>query len=230
MNKMVLGLLLFFSSSLYAEGRLIAVRGFAEIEVVPDVILMNVEVSKSSKDNATKAKSELDALASRIASGLIKLGISENDISSSTLMMEKDYDYINDKRIFIGYVFNRDIDVVIRDVSKYSKVVQVLVDEGVTAIKYVESDISDRDALEQKALAAASSKAKEKAGFLAKQFGAKLGPVYTIGKQDVDSEGITLEEIVVTAQKRTSDETVLYEFNPAPIKVESSIYVEFELE
>ncbi|MFL0798363.1 MAG: SIMPL domain-containing protein [Cellvibrionaceae bacterium] len=231
MNKMVFSLLLLiFSSSLFADARLIAVTGEAEIEVVPDIIRMNVEISKSSKDNAAKAKAEVDALASNVASALIQLGLSEKDIGSSSLMMEKDYDYRNDRRVFVGYVFDRDIEVVVRDVSKYSKVVQALVNEGITEIKYVQSDISDRNALEKKALAAASEKAKEKASFLAKQFGARLGKTYTIGKQRVDSEGITLEEIVVTAQKRTSAETVLYEFNPAPIKVESSIYVEFELE
>jgi len=231
-KKIIASILIFASPMVFPNENIIALTGEGKIEVVPDIINMSIEIGKMEKSDVSKAKAYVDQLSSKAASVLIKQGISEKDITSSSLNVHTVTKYDeHENENPVGYAVTRDIQIVIRDISTYNKIIQALVDVGVTDITSVKPDVSDREEVQRKALAQAAQKATEKAKFLASQFGAKLGKVYKIGDQRVRHNFGVLEEVLVTAQRRMASniKSVQYEFHPAPVEVQSSIYVEFEL-
>ena len=214
-----------------AEERIITVEGSGVVEAVPDLIRISYSVFNLHKDDPSKAKAKVDAISSLSVQALIKLGVSEKDVTSSSLNIETAEDYDgNDNASIIGHVVRRDIDIVIRDISLYSDVIQALVDGQVSEINSVKPDVSNYEELKREALASAAQSAKYNAEFLAKQFGAKLDKVHQIGKQNIRRQ-YSLEEIIVTAQKRSSSniKSTPYEFKPGNVKVSSEVYVEFQL-
>lgn len=232
MKKMALFMFLALISAVsIAEERIIAIEGSGEIEVTPDIIRINYDVFNLQKSDVSKAKSIVDRISSESVSALIKLGIKEEDISSSSLSIETAEDYDdNGNPLILGQVVRRDIDVVVRDIKLYSQVIQALVDSNVSEIDSVKPDVSNYEDLKREALAKAAKNARENAEYLAQQFGAKLDKVYQIGKQNIRRQ-FSLEEIVVTARRReaSNSKTTTYEFQPGNVKVSSEVYVEFQL-
>ncbi len=232
MNKIATLLMLSLLSTLsFAEERIIAVEGSGMVEAVPDVIRISYNVFNLHKSDPSKAKAKVDEISSLSVQALTKLGVSEKDITSSSLNIETAEDYDNNgNAAIIGHVVRRDIDIVIRDVSLYGEVIQTLVDSQVSEIDSVKPDVSNYEELKREALASAAKSAKSNAEFLAKQFGAKLDKVHQIGKQNTRRK-YSLEEIVVTAQKRNASnvKNTPYDFKPGNVKVSSEVYVEFQL-
>ena len=232
MNKVaaliILSLLSTFS---IAEERIIAVEGSGMVEAVPDLIRISYNVFNLTKNDPSKAKAKVDEISSLSVQSLIKLGVAEKDITSSSLNIETAEDYDdNGNASIIGHVVRRDIDIVIRDISLYGDVIQALVDSQVSEIDSVKPDVSNYEDLKREALASAAKSARANAEFLAKQFGAKLDKVHQIGKQNIRRQ-YGLEEIVVTATKRSASnvKSTHYEFKPGNVKVSSEVYVEFQL-
>lgn len=232
MKKIVLLLFLTVINPLaIAEERIIAVEGAGEIEVTPDIIRINYDVYNLSKTDALKAKEEVDKISSESIRSLIKLGVKEEDITSSSISVETAEDYDNnDKPYIVAHLVKRNIDVIIRDTSLYSSVIQALIDSNVSEIGSVKPDVSNYEQLKREALAKAANNAKENAGYLAKQFGAELDKVHQIGKQNIRRQ-FSLEEIIVTGRRVDTPnlQTTTYEFKPGKVKISSEVYVEFQL-
>lgn len=226
----VVWLLLVFSAHVWSEGRFIAVDGTGEIEVIPDVIRISYNVSQIHK-NATTAKVKVEEISSQSVSALLALGVMEKDISSSSLNVDTAHTYDkNGNETVVGHRVQRDIEIVVRDISLYGRAIQALVDSQVSEITKVKADVSNDEELKRKALAKAAQNAQEQARFLAGQFGAELDKVRQIGKQSVRREFL-LEEIIITGSRRESAniKSVPYEFKPGTVKISSQVYVEFDL-
>lgn len=220
-----------FSSVSFSEERIIAVQGSGMVEAIPDMIRIGYNVSDLHKSDPAKAKAKVDKISSNSVQALIELGVSEDDITSSSLEVETAEDYDdNGNTSVIGHLVRRNIDIIVRDISLYGNVVQVLVDNQVSEIHSVKPDVSNYEELRRRALANAAKNAQDNAAFLARQFGAKLDKVHQIGKQNIRRQ-FSLEEIVVTARKRSASniKSTQYEFKPGNVKVSSEVYVEYQL-
>ncbi len=232
MNRIATLIILSLLSAIAISGeRIIAVEGSGVVEAEPDLIRVSYNVFNLDANDPSKAKAKVDEISSLSVQSLITLGVAEQDITSSSLKVETAEDYDdNGYPSIVGHAVRRDIDIVIRDVSLYGDVIQALVDSQVSDIDSVKPDVSNYEELKREALASAAQSAKFNAEFLAKQFGAKLDKVHQIGKQNIRRH-YSLEEVVVTAQKRSSSNTknTPYEFRPGNVKVSSEVYVEFQL-
>lgn len=133
-EKLTLLVILFSLSGLsFSEERIIAVEGAGAVEATPDIILISYYVSKLDKKDPSRAKTVVDDISSDSVKALIKLGFSEIDITSSSLEMESVEDYDdNGNSSIIGHVVRRKIDIIVRDISLYGDVIQVLVDSHVS--------------------------------------------------------------------------------------------------
>ena len=168
-----------FSVPGLAHERLIALEGNGAIEVMPELIRIDITVSKQDKRDVAKAKAYVDELSSKAAATLLALGVMEQDITASSLGIHIAYrfdEYGNGTAA--GHIASRDIEILVRDIDRYGDLVQALVDVGISEISSVESDISNTRALREQALALAAEDAREKAEFLAKAMGVTLGPVH----------------------------------------------------
>ena len=218
---------------LSADERLVAVDGAGEIELRPDLIRISMILENKDKKSSARAKAYVDELASKVAAALLAGGVREADFFSSSMNIYTDEYYDDDSNDkWVEYIASRDVDVIVRDIESYSSVVQALVDAGVSEITDVEADVSDYRAVQMKALALAVRDARAKAEFLAGELGAALGQVHQIGKQRTYRNFTELEEVVVTSRPGYSRDakTLPYEFQPGPVSVRATVYVEFIIE
>ncbi|MBD3647920.1 MAG: SIMPL domain-containing protein, partial [Pseudomonadales bacterium] len=133
-----------------------------------------------------------------------------------------------DHPIPAGHMAYREINLLLRDVTSYSRILQVLVDVGVTRVVNVRAEVSDLEGTRLKVLAQAGKDARTKAEYLASELGASLGRVHRIGDPSVTDRFGRIEEVVVSASKVSAPAP--YEFKPGTVTVRATLYVEFELE
>jgi uncharacterized protein YggE len=222
---------LLLGSAAQAATRIVAVNGSATINAMPDIIRVDYYVTAISEGGGSAAKVEVDEIAARSIEALVALGVDKGSVTSSSLSVYPFDEYdANDNEIeSTKSRVSRRLELVLLDIKLYNKVIQALVDAGVTHIERVSPDVSNYDELKMEALAAASANAKKEAEFLASNLGASIGNVHQIGNQKL-RRNFSMEEIVVTARKTTESRSIPYEFEPGTVKVSADIYVEFELE
>lgn len=213
--------------STLATERVIAVKGEASIEVMPDQITLDVYVESKHKNDIAKAKAVVDEVSSNVARALIENGVDASDITSATISIGQDEEWDRyDNPVTVGHIASRDIEVIVRDVSAYSKLVQAMVDVGVTDVSGGQPEVSNYDELHLQALGEAAKDARSKAEYLAGELDATVARVHRIGDNRVTNH-FMLEEVVVTGARHVD---APYEFELGPIEVSATIYVEFELE
>ena len=212
------------------EARIISVEGSGEVEVMPDMIQLYYNVSAINDSEVGAAKADVDNRSSASIRALIKLGVKEEDITSSALNI-RTLDDFNPRDGISGrrHMVQRNIDVVLRDVSLYNTAVQALVDSGISEITQIKPDVSNYDELKQQALAQAAQRAREQAEFLALQFDAKLDRVHQIGRQNIQRHFDFQESVAASMRGAPSEKDTSYDFKPGKVKVTSNVYVEFEL-
>ncbi|WP_372796735.1 SIMPL domain-containing protein [Litorivivens sp.] len=211
--------------------RIISVEGNGEVEVVPDIIRLHFNITAFHDSDVAVAKADVDQRASAAAQALIKLGVKEADISSSSFQVNIVEDYRRSEPRTREQRVSRAVEVVLRDTTRYNAALQVLVDSGISEITHIQPDVSNYDALKQQALASAAEDARKQAEFLADQFDARLSRVHKIGRQNIQRH-FGLEEVIATSAKQdmAAPQAPPHEFKPGKVKVTSHVYAEFELE
>ena len=103
-----------------------------------------------------------------------QLNIKAKDIQAARLSIDPEYDHKNNRQL-IGYRVSRDVQIRIRDLLNYPKLLEGAVDIGATHTGQLQLDFSNRKALENKALQAAYIDAKAQAQLLADVSEDRLG-------------------------------------------------------
>ena len=191
MYKLLPALLLLVSPALFADGLpgspWIQVSGHGEEHVAPDILRVSLTLEKTSMDAVT-ARADVEARAAKVLALARKLGLADKDIRAPAVTVEPQYEWRSapggdGKQVLVGQRVQRSMTLTLRDVSRYGTLVDGLFADGVTRLDGVEPDSSERDALQQQALAAAVQDAHAKAVALAQGAGVSLGPVYSVSEQ-----------------------------------------------
>ena len=217
-------------------GRLLTVRGEAEVEVPPDFVQLEVLIAADDED-VDEAKSDVDARTRRAIEAIESFAIAEEDLSFSGLRVDRNYEYDrNDNERLIGYSVGRTIEIKLRKFEHYEQLIHMLVEAGIDELEDVRSGVDDKYALERAALEGAAKAAKLKAEAMASGLGIRLGMPVEVGEDRLMpsltlrqqmAEGEVLEEVVVTGSRRGIVDPML--FVPANIKVRGVAWVRFEM-
>ena len=212
-----------------ATPRIIAIEGKGRIEFQAEVIRIYFSVYNQSEKDVKKAKDMVEKTSKSVVQGLLQLGVDEQDIFSPSFTVDLDTSF--DERCSNGFtpIVGRDMEVLVRDVSLYRQVIDLIVDRGVTGIGLVESEVADIKKYERQAMLAAIADAKEQATFLVENLGGELGKVYSIGRKRVRTNS-NLEEIVVSGIRASQTNDIPFDYQPEPVEVSAEIYVEFEID
>jgi len=148
--------------------RVIAVSGVGEVTAVPDQASVGFSVDTVNMD-AQKAVSENNAIVSKFKEELIKMGISEKEIKTTSYNFFKDYDYSSEReeRKFIGYRLINSFDVKVKEIDKVAAVLNKAVENGITGMDGVDFSVSNEKALYSEALKLAVEDAGQKAKTIA---------------------------------------------------------------
>lgn len=230
MKIIVFGFFIYFISVFaYSDPRIIAIEGKGSFEYPAELIRIDFSVYNQSDRDVKKAKDKVERASTSIVKALVQLGINEKDIVSPSFTVDLDEQYDDDCPKGYVPVVGRDMEVLLRDIKLYRKVIDALVENGATTIGRVESEVSDIKKYEQKAMLAAIADAKEQAKLLVEGLGGKLGKVHSIGEKRLRNSSY-IEEVVVAGLRSSIREEIPYNFAPEPVEISANLYVEFEIE
>lgn len=156
--------------------RQVTVTAQGHIEAYPDMATLTATVEKTAPTVA-QANAQVDKVSDQAIAAARSAGIAHGDISASRIRVQPHYEWREQKRVLVGQQVIRSIEVKLRDLDDYGKLVQALIAAGVTELGNANFDFSNRDELERRALTEAAAAAKRKAETIARAFGAHLGPV-----------------------------------------------------
>lgn len=208
--RTLIALLLFACGTAFAGTPLpdaphIVVSGQGEVSAKPDAARVQFDF-ESRAPQPLPAKQAVDAAVNRLLGGLDAYGVADDDITASSLDASEDVDYGDDgERTSNGFVASRSVTVLLKDIDRLNDFLDSGLAAGAHGIGSVGFESSRKDALREEARKEAVADARAKAAEMAAAFGARLGPVYSIGSINSLYQNqygaITLDRIEVTGSR-----------------------------
>lgn len=155
----------------------ISVTGTSRTKVDPDFAQITVEL-KCVTDDASEGKTKVDAQSAAVIQLARECGVLEPEITATQLEIGPEYDWRSEGNSYKGTSISREVSVVLRDLDKFSQILQGLADVPVFRLANVEMDTSNRQAIEKQTLDAAIQDAKESASQIAQGLGLTITGVY----------------------------------------------------
>ena len=164
-----------------ARPRTVSVSGTGEVAAEPDLAHVTLGV-EARKPALADARSEVSATVERVLALCKSLGIDPKRVNATRVQIQPEYSWNEKdrKRVLLGYLVSRQVQVELRDLEVLGTLLERAVDAGVNQVNEPVLDSSRRKDLERDALAKAVEDARLNADTLARAAGATLGPVRTL--------------------------------------------------
>lgn len=150
---------------------MVITHGEGIVKVVPDQVLIRSRIEHEGKD-PQEVKKKNDAVVNEVIQYLKSQGISEKNIQTDYINLNKNYNYDNKT---YSYVSNQAISIKLNDLKNYEKIMSGLLSAGLNRIDGIEfqsSEIEKHNSEARKwAVLAAKAKAEEYAGALGQTIG-----------------------------------------------------------
>lgn len=187
------------------DGPHIVVSGQGKISTKPDSARVVLDFTHRAPQ-PLPAKTVVDREVNALLDSTTTFGIAVDDIRASDLSLEEDVDYDdNERRISSGYVADRSVTVVLKDLERFNEFLDMALRLGADDVSGVTFESTRADALRTQAKREAVADARRKGEEMADAFGARLGQVYSIGSVNsrfADAWGAsTLDRIQVTGSR-----------------------------
>jgi uncharacterized protein YggE len=222
----------------------ITVSGKAEIQIVPDEVILSLDFTKLNND-VQVAKKLNDESVSKILELTRRFGIAPQDITTTSISVDMKYESIRDpknriydedgdeigKKVFKGYEVSKTIIVRLRDISKFEDFFNETLKTGLTEVNSVSFETSKLREVKDKARDMAMKAAKEKATAMAGSIGQTIGKAVKITEGTVSNQYLSnlSANSNVTASRVATVTENLATFSPGTIKVEADVAVSFLL-
>ncbi len=181
MKYLIITALFFCFVSVYAQEnkRFINVEGTGEIIVPADQINFSVQI-KVIEASIEKSKKNNDKYLNELLTILKNTGINSDDIEVSPLTLGKNYEYKSGERIQNGFFTQVNVSFKLKDLTKYYELTDELSSNNNYEILSSSYGLSNFEKHNKAAYIKALLDAKEKAGYMTKTLGVKLGEVLEI--------------------------------------------------
>ncbi|HLL99506.1 MAG TPA: SIMPL domain-containing protein [Pyrinomonadaceae bacterium] len=212
----------------------VQVTGTAEIQVVPDVVLISLRVSKADK-NLQVAKTQNDENVAKIIALTRRFQIDAKDVKTDFISVKEKFDRVKQKdddeytSVFAGYTVSKTIVVRLKDLAKFEEFFSEVVKIGVTEIGSVSFESSELRRHKDRARAMAMRAAREKADALAKEIGQTVGKALSIEEKDIDGYRSPTANYSSNSFSVSDDESDAETFAVGTITVRAQVEVAFLL-
>ena len=160
----------------------IHVTATANVDVVPDQASVSAGVQSDGK-TAQEALARNSELMRNVFATLAANGIAEKDIATTNLNLSPRYDYeqrTNGQPLLVGYRASNQITVKSRDLNSTGRLIDALLQAGLNTINGVSFIVSEPEAAQAQARAAAIEKAMIKARVMAQSANVRLGRLLSL--------------------------------------------------
>ena len=204
MKNILLVALLFISLASAAQEKLerstIDVLGESTINITPDYVIIKVRVEEQAK-TAAEAKNKHDIGVDGVLKFLKKMKLDSKDYATQFMNLNKVYDY--NAKVY-NYTADQSIRIVLRDLNKFEKLIQGLLESGINRIdglQFASTEIEKHQSSVRKlAILNAKMKAQEYVG----ELGQRIGKAISISEfqtivNPMMKSNMMLEEVVVSS-------------------------------
>ena len=161
--------------------RTVAVSGVGEVAAEPDMAYVSLGV-EARRPTMGEARAEGAKAVERVLALTRDLRIDPKYVNATRLQVQPEYSWNEKdrKRVLLGYLVSRQVQVELRDLEQLGPLLERAVDAGVNQVSDPMLDSTRRKALEREAMAKAVEDARLNAETLARAAGTRLGPVRTL--------------------------------------------------
>lgn len=197
MRGLLLGSLLLLAVPASADtielAHTITVDGEATIYVDPDHASMDFGVETQAA-TVGEALRQNNAKMNDVLAALRSNGVPRADTQTTQFLIEPQHPLVKnvnyqqyDYSVVSGYKVTNKVTVTVSDMAKIGAIVDAAANAGANTSNSVVFEVSNREALLDKARAEAMRNAKHKADMMANAVGAQVGPLITVGSTQVRS-------------------------------------------
>jgi uncharacterized protein YggE len=164
-----------------ARPRTVAVSGTGEVVAEPDLARVNLGI-EARRPTLAEARAEVNAGVDRVLKLTRDLRIDPKQVNSARVQVQPEYNWNpkDRKRVLLGYIVSRQVQVELRDLEQLGPLLERAVDLGVNQVSDPMLDSSRRKDLEREAMTRAVEDARLNAETLARAAGTRLGPIRTL--------------------------------------------------
>ncbi len=154
----------------------ITMTGSAQIQSKPDQVVILLSIQVRDTNSAVPAKDKVAQIIDRVLQSLKQLGLSDDDIETTSYNIQLEYDWVNGEQTFKDYLVICSMKVTVKDFDDAGKVIDASVNAGafVTSINF-ELSKEKQELLKTQIMAEAAKDAKEKAGAVMSALDQHLG-------------------------------------------------------
>jgi uncharacterized protein len=162
--------------------RTISVSGEAQVNVVPDQVILTLGVETHDK-SLTTAKSQNDQRLSAILDVTKQFEVPNEKVKTDYIGIEPRYVSSYAQSDFIGYFVRKNVVITLTDLSKFEALLSTLLESGANYVMGINFRTSELRKHRDQARLLAITAAKEKADALAGALGQKIGKPLTINEE-----------------------------------------------
>jgi uncharacterized protein len=164
------------------QERTVSVSAAGSVVAEPDLAMISTGVV-SEADTAREALSRNTATMAKVIDGLKALGISAQDIRTTSLNVEPRYRSAKDQApSIVGYQVVNQVRITARELKRLGEVLDQIVSLGVNQIGGIAFEVSKAEELRDEARKMAMANALRRARLYAASAGADVGAVLTISE------------------------------------------------
>lgn len=204
----------------------ISVTGEGKVKVVPDQALISVSV-ETKGSNATDVKKQNDQTVERVIQALKPYKLPKEDVQTKRISLNPQFDYQKKK-----YTYNatQTIEILLKDLNQYDKLMESLVDAGINRISGVEFKSSKIEQHKSEARKQAMADAKTKASDYVSVLNQKVGKALNIS----DNSQVFFPQPVMyemkLARAETGDAMPRETIAIGEIEIHANVNVSFQLD
>lgn len=166
------------------DARTMVVTGYGSASAEPDQGAITLGVQSDAK-TATAALADNNAKMAKLLKTLETAGVNKKHIQTSNFNIGPrygKYDQTTGTSPILGYTVTNQVHVIVKDLDKFGKVLDAVVQDGANRINGISFTFSDPQPLMDEARTDAVKDAKRKAKLYAEAAGVTLGQIMTINE------------------------------------------------
>ena len=212
-----IAVILLFVGNLYAQDKntgltdqnTITVYGIGTVSVQPDVIQIDISLSKSDKTTRL-AQQEVSRMVRKVLEILKENNIEDKNINTASLRFKPEYDYKLGKRVITGQRAEQritfSIDGINNDDERVSKIIDSLTQINGLELNQISYNVKNNAEYDNKSRELAFRNASEKANQYAELSGRKIAKVLSISEDGTQRNLPTSNRAIQLAGKGFSPE------------------------
>ena len=207
--------------------RTVSVSGSAEVAAEPDMAHVTLGV-EARKPTMAEARTAVAATVDRVLALTRDLRIDPKLVNATRVQVQPEYSWNEKdrKRVLLGYLVSRQVQVELRDLEQLGPLLERAVDAGVNQVNDPVLDSSRRKSLEREAMAKAVEDARLNAETLARAAGARLGAVRTLNGSSSAPPMPMYRQTAMMADAAPAPEAT---YQPGEMKFSAVVGAEYDL-